>query len=174
MKSKGFTLLELILTVFVLAILAAIAAPGLQLLLQNIRVQTSMWSLLEATQLTRSYAIKANRRASMRAEAGWSDGWIIFYDDNHNGELDSGETLLHQHNPLAEGIVIEGNMPVANYISYLGTGESRWATGHAKGGFQAGTITICPEDDGEGYELVLARGGRVRKEKLEPDECGSS
>ncbi|MDO3384885.1 GspH/FimT family pseudopilin [Gilvimarinus sp. SDUM040013] len=171
MKPKGFTLIEAISTLLVLAILCSLAAPPLQRLLQRLRVETTMWNLIEATQLTRSYAIKANRRASMRANASWEEGWQIFYDDNHNGVLDAGEVALYEAPELHESVRVEGNRPVADYISYLGTGESRWASGRKGGGFQAGTLTVCPKEDGPGYELVLARGGRLRKEKLKPEEC---
>ncbi|MBU2885212.1 GspH/FimT family protein [Gilvimarinus agarilyticus] len=171
MNHNGFTLIEAIITLLILAILAVLATPIFQRLIQDLRVETTMWSLFEATQITRSYAIKANKRASMSANPTWQQGWQIFYDNNHNGEPDNDETILLSMSDIPEGITIEGNQPVADYISYLGSGESRWATGKRGGGFQAGTLTICPEADGEGYKLILARGGRVRKEKLEPEEC---
>lgn len=173
MRQHGFTLLELFFALFILAIITSTALPALQRLLQDLRVQTTMWALMEATQVTRSYAIKANKRASMRANPSWQEGWQIFYDDNHNGELDEGEQVLTTHQGLPDDIFIEGNTPVARYVSYLGSGESRWATGTNRGGFQAGTITICPTQEGKGYELILARGGRVRKEDLEAAECSA-
>ncbi|MDO6748281.1 GspH/FimT family pseudopilin [Gilvimarinus sp. 1_MG-2023] len=172
MSHKGFTLIELLFTLLIITILAALTAPAFLRFIQGLRVQTTMWNLLEATQITRSYAIKANSRASMRANPTWQDGWVIFYDDNHNGQPDSTEKILQSHDKVSDGVNIEGNQPVAQYISYLGSGESRWATGRRGGGFQAGTLTICPDQEGEGYELVLARGGRVRKVELTPEECG--
>lgn len=171
MYHKGFSLIEALLTLFIAAIIVSLATPGLQQLIQNLRVETAMWSLLEATQTTRSYAIKANRRATMRANSSWQDGWKIFYDTNHNGELDHNEVVLVSHEAIPEDVRIEANAPVAQYISYLGTGESRWANGRYGGAFQAGTLTICPQKKGKGYQLILARGGRVRKKSLEPGEC---
>ena len=63
------------------------------------------------------------------------------------------------------------NGPVRVYISFIGTGESR-KVGRANGGsFQAGTLRVCPENEGDGFQLVLARSGRMRIESVSADTC---
>ncbi|MET0355937.1 MAG: GspH/FimT family protein, partial [Cellvibrio sp.] len=87
-----------------------------------------------------------------------------------NGIRDGDEKTLQQHEKLA-GVQVTANKPVKSYISYIGSGESRNATGTSGGGFQAGTITICPTEKGTGYELILARGGRVRMNEIKTQDC---
>lgn len=171
MKNQGFTLIELMAALTISAILLAIAVPAFDKLIRDLRIESAAWEFFDATQVTRSYAVKANRRVTMLANPTWGDGWQVFYDENHNGLMDDGEQLLLSHSELHESIQVNGNRPLQDYISYLGTGESRWASGKEEGAFQAGTITICPDDEGPGYALVLSRGGRFRKEALSQEEC---
>lgn len=173
-NNLGFTYLECVITLTVVAIVAALAAPSFSRLIQDNKVETATHALLEAVKTTRSYAIKGNRRTTLASAPSWEDGWIIFYDDNHNGAIDQNETLLLDSQAIPTHVIVKGNRYVDDYISYLGTGESRWAGGRKGGAFQAGTITICPEKAGEGYELILSRGGRLRKHSIDEKECSDS
>ncbi|MDO3380792.1 GspH/FimT family pseudopilin [Gilvimarinus algae] len=173
-KPSGFTLLELLVTIAVAAILMAIALPAFDRLVRDMRTESAAWSIFNATQAARSYAVKSNMRVTMLANPTWRRGWQIFYDENHNGLYDEQERLIQTQGELHESIEVKGNRPVEDYISYLGTGESRWASGEREGAFQAGTLTVCPADEGPGFALVLSRGGRLRTEKLNNEECSTS
>lgn len=169
---QGFTLSELVTTLAVTAILAALVAPSFTELIRNNRLETITNQLIASTQTARSYAVKGNARVTMSTTEGWDNGWQIHYDPNHNGQLDDDEEVLVEFAPLHEGVEVTGNRPVADYISYLGSGESHWASGQAEGAFQAGTLEVCPAEEGEGYQLVLSRGGRLRKEDYDcPDSA---
>lgn len=170
-QSTGFTLIELIISVAIAAILSAMAIPSFSSLIQKNRVHTATLQLFEAVQLTRSYAIKGNSRASMSHLGHWEDGWEVYFDANHNGKRDAKEEILSQGAALHASIKVHGNRPIAKYISYLGTGASHSATRAHGGAFQAGTFTICPVEDGPGYQLVLARGGRMRIKHIDAQEC---
>lgn len=174
MKTKGITLIELMVTLAIAAVLLIIAAPAFERLIRDLRTESATWTVFNATQAARSYAVKSNSRVTMLANPTWNDGWQIFYDENHNGLYDGGEQLLDTQGELHESIEITGNRPLQDYVSYLGTGESRWASGDKNTAFQAGTITICPADEGPGYALILSRGGRFRKDTLNDAECGGS
>ena len=174
MRSSGFNLIELMVTLAIAALFLALAVPSFDRLIRNNRTETATFTILEATKITRSYAVKANRRVTMQATPQWDKGWQVFYDTNHNGLRDEGEKLIEVHGGLHDSISVEGNRFVRDYISYMGTGASHWASGTPDGSFQAGTIQICPSEGGEGFALVLSRGGRVRKEELSRNDCSSS
>lgn len=170
MFTRGFTLLELLITLVILTLLVTVGVPSLSQQVRDSQTKTQMLDLFQAVQLTRTQAINANSRATLRHLGNWNQGWQLFLDPNHNGILDEGETLIAESGPVG-GLRIEGNQPLQNYVSFIGTGEGRYATGHAGGAFQAGTLTVCPEGGGEGYELVLARSGRMRIQKMDGDRC---
>jgi len=169
MTQRGLTLLELLISLVILSLILALAIPSFQSQTQQIRTKTTALSLYEAIQATRTRAVSTNGRATLRARGDWSRGWELFDDLNHNGVRDAGEPLILEHGMEGTDIHISGNGPVASYVSYLGTGESRYANGNPRGGFQAGTITICAETGG--YQLVLARMGRLRKQAIGPEDC---
>ncbi|WP_198147306.1 GspH/FimT family pseudopilin [Gilvimarinus polysaccharolyticus] len=175
MKTSGFSLIEMIITLAIGALLFTIAIPAFDHLIRSSRIETATWALFDATQTARSHAVKANSRVTMQANSTWQQGWRIFHDDNHNGLYDEDELLLQTHHELHESIKVKGNRPLQDYISYLGTGESHWASGKRKSAFQAGTITICSDNaEHGGYSLVLSRGGRIRKERIGESECATS
>lgn len=171
-KPTGFTLIEFITSTAIATILSVMAIPSFTSLIQKNRVHTATLQLFESVQLTRSHAIKGNARANLSHLGRWEDGWEVYFDANNNGERDEKEVPLFQAPALHESVRVHGNRPVVKYVSYLGTGASRWAT-HSKhgGAFQAGTFTICPKEDGAGYQLILARGGRMRIKEIEEEEC---
>ena len=170
MRTFGFTLIELLITLSILTILLTLALPNFSAEIKNSRVKTATLSLQEAIAFTRTQAVSANGRATMAKQTDWVKGWEIFIDLNNNGLRDQDEKIILQHEQL-KNIHILANGPVKNNVSYIGTGESRNAGGTDGGGFQAGTFTICPEEKGKGYELVLARGGRVRMQEINAQDC---
>lgn len=170
MPQRGLTLLELLITLVILSLILTVALPSFQSQIQDVRTRTLTQSLYEAIQATRTRAVSRNGRATLRALGSWDQGWELFDDLNHNGVRDPGEPLVMQHRIKSGPINVTGNGPVKRYISYIGTGESRYATGTPRGGFQAGTIKVCQEGAG-GYKLVLARMGRVRKRAIDEAKC---
>ena len=171
MRSFGFTLIDLLVTLSILTILLTIGLPSFSKQVQNSRVETAMLSLQEALQLTRIQAVSSNKRATIVKQQEWDEGWEVFVDENNDGLRDENEKVVVQQEKF-NAVRITGNKFVKNYVSYVGTGESRNANGSSgAGAFQAGTFTICPEMKGAGYELVLARGGRVRMKEITEQEC---
>jgi len=167
---RGLTLIELLITVSILSILLAIGIPGFQQQLESNRTRTATETLLQAIQLTRSKAISTNRRATLRKLGNWQSGWEVFYDRDFDGVRDPDEVQLAVAGPL-KGVTITANTPLANYVSFIGSGESRFAGTLSSGGFQAGTFTICPVDGDNGYQLILSRSGRVRVTPAAAGDC---
>jgi len=168
--SSGFTLLELLITLTIIAIMLSFGLPSLSRQAQANQVKTATNGLLEAMDIARSKAVSTNKRVTMKKLDDWNNGWEIFIDRNNDGQLNDGETVILHHEKLA-GVRISVNGPLRNNVSYVGTGESRVAAGNDGGGFQAGTFIICPLTKGDGYQLILSRGGRVRSAKIPMDAC---
>ncbi|MCA0894433.1 GspH/FimT family pseudopilin [Microbulbifer agarilyticus] len=170
MNQRGLTLIELLITSSILGILLAIGIPNFQQQLEANRTRAAADALLQAIHLTRSKAVSTNRRATLRRLDNWHAGWEVFYDRDFDGELDADEQQITTGTALI-GVTIDGNGPLTNYVSFIGSGESRYAGTASGGGFQAGTFTICPTTPGEGYQLILARSGRVRVDRVAAADC---
>jgi type IV fimbrial biogenesis protein FimT len=170
MYHRGFTLLELLITLIILALILTMGIPNFSKQLHNTRLKTTTLSLLEAVAATRTQAVSINKRATLKHQGTWEDGWEAFIDRNNNGLRDEEEKLFLSHEKIQD-IRITANRPLKNYISFIGSGESRFVGGNNSGAFQAGTFKICPKKTGAGYELTLARSGRMRMNEISAAKC---
>lgn len=166
MQTRGFTLLELLISLSIFTIILSLGIPSFSAQIQNTKVKTSTQSLLESVELARSQAVMSNRRTTLKPTGTWENGWEVFIDSNNNGVRDQDEPLLQAREKIT-GVRITPNSPLSRYVSFIGSGESRLVGG----GFQAGALTVCPEYTGPGYKLTLARSGRMRMNDIAAEEC---
>ena len=80
-KSRGFTLVEMMVTVVVMVVLLGVAVPSFRQMIANQRVKTASFDLYSALSYARSEAIKRNATVTVRAgesvDGAWSTGWRI-------------------------------------------------------------------------------------------------
>ncbi|HSE00756.1 MAG TPA: GspH/FimT family pseudopilin [Burkholderiales bacterium] len=73
MRSAGFTIIELLITIAVLAILLYVALPNFAIWMQNTQIRTAGEAILNGMQLARAEAIRRNVNVELRMDA--SSGW---------------------------------------------------------------------------------------------------
>ena len=78
----GFTAIELLVTVSVVAILAALAAPSFKPLIDRWRVRDALESMQSTLYLARSEAIKRGGGIAIDATGGWDQGWKVTHTSN--------------------------------------------------------------------------------------------
>lgn len=97
---RGFSLIELMATLAVFAVVITLAAPSMSELLRNQRVKTASFDLFSSLMYARSEAIKRNANISVTPNGGdWGTGWSIS-DPNGN--------VLKSQSALAEVTVSGG------------------------------------------------------------------
>lgn len=74
---KGFTLVELLVTISVLAIVATIAVPNFQLLLSSNRLTAAHNEILSGLNLARSEAVKRREVVTLELHAVDGGGWTM-------------------------------------------------------------------------------------------------
>jgi len=101
-KSFGFTLIELMVTVAVLAITVMVAIPSFQSVIASNQLQEARDRLRSAIQYAKSEAIGRNETVSMCPSSNgtacgnnshWNSFWIVVTDGNDTGAVSVG-TLL--------------------------------------------------------------------------------
>lgn len=103
-SDAGFTLIELMITITVLGVLIAIAAPSFTTMIKAQRVRTLASDLHADLTLARSEAIKRNINVEVRAQdtSDWSKGWSV-------QTLQAGNLIaLATRPPMSNGIAASG------------------------------------------------------------------
>lgn len=126
----GFSLTELLIVLGIATILLTIAVPSFRTLIQNQQVTTAVNDLFAAINLARSEAIKRGALVHLAAvdpQSNWQKGWVVFVDNNDNGERDKGDETIFERGPLSEGITIAPGFSgsVLKYLTFNGTGRAR-------------------------------------------------
>ncbi|MCB1615311.1 MAG: GspH/FimT family pseudopilin [Pseudomonadales bacterium] len=85
MKQGGFTLIELMITVAVLAIFLSIAAPSFTRLMERSRVTSATNNFIGVFQYARAEAVRNNKRVVVQNVGGWRNGIRVFLDADGNG-----------------------------------------------------------------------------------------
>lgn len=162
-RNAGFTLVELMITLAVLAVLVAIGFPSFQSSMRSNRVATSTNEMIASVSLARSEAVRNNRGSSMCGSASgtacdgtWNDGWIVWADANANGTVDAGETVL-RYTQGNDKLQITGPVQFVHFDS-----RGRRASTEA----DAGQLVLQPKDCGGGaYRRTITIGptGQVKR-----------
>ncbi len=167
MSQQGKTLIELMITLCVIAIVSTGVVPGFALLLQEQRLRSATNDLHRAIYAARHEASSRQTSVSLsNTDGNWASGMELFTDDNKNGRRDAGEVLIRRFGGQPS-LSITGNRWVASYISYRADGSAYTRTG----AFQVGTFKICEPGYSPAYKLVLSIGGRLRRERHDHEAC---
>ena len=101
-RSSGFTLVELMITVVIVAVLLSVVVPGVENIQNRNRMDTAAHALFTSLMFTRSEAIKRNSpvvmckssdASSCTDAAEWHHGWLIYADADSDSVVDPNEVL---------------------------------------------------------------------------------
>ena len=162
-KPKGFTLVELMITLAIAGILFTTAIPSFSNMLDKNQQTAQLYTLFHHHQLARSEAIKSNRNVLLckssdgqrcTAYSKWSDGWIIFSDIDNDKKISNDETVIFVQHPLSHKLSLKyKGFGSHNYIRYFPNGRSS----------TNGTFTLCNQPGNkEAKSIIISRTGRAR------------
>jgi type IV fimbrial biogenesis protein FimT len=159
-RSHGFTLLELMFTIAVAAILLAVGVPSMTQFIRDNRMTGAANDLLVAIHTARSAAVNtrspvimcfsaAPESAAPACNGNGTQGWIVFRDDkdpevaegtDNNGTYDAGEPILLRHAALPDSIDVK---PVPNDATYVAFNSAGFARSIAALGSNLRGVVMC-------------------------------
>lgn len=125
-KQRGFNIIELMLTLAIVAVLLAIAVPGFRLITQNSQQRNAIADINNMLARVRTEVAARHRgvtvcvsddQATCSGNATWEDGWIVFIDTDEDGTHDVGEATVAIHQAFPEGITIR-TLGVTSGLTY--------------------------------------------------------
>ena len=155
-KSSGFTLVELMITLAIAGILVAVGIPSFNSTISDSRLTSYANEFVTALNLARSEAIRRGQNVVVRriGTQQWENGWQVFVDvdrsstaktntfndDGDNTLCEAGEDcMLRVYPALSGAFTLRGNNNFVNFIGYTPIGISN----------TIGSFVICDNSDGD-------------------------
>ena len=165
---RGFSLIEVMVTVAILGVLAALAGPSFQPLIDKWRVQQAIDNMKTTIYYARSEGIKrgggigiqrntsGSGCAQVKTTQEWGCGWFVFVDSDGNNKWKAGEEILQTIPP-----------PTKVNVMHNGGGTNIKVDRYGKlGSLNTKGFFFNPDSTGVASSatrsLCMSAGGRIR------------
>lgn len=157
-RQSGLTLPELLTTLAVVAILAAIAVPSYQALVQTNAQAAAHNTLVSSLNLARAEAQRRRQIVYVSPVGGqWQSGWNVWVDENRDGGFTAGtDTLIKRYTSSGPQVTVSG----APIIGFGPDGQLLQASGT--------TLQLRTAHSAEGINITLSRSGQFIRKVVNP------
>lgn len=165
---RGFTLVEIIVTLAIAALLVGFGVPGLTDLVREYRATRAINGIVGQIQLARSSAIISGETVSLCPTGGagrelrcgardsWHLGSMLFIDQDRDGRFDSADRLLRRFPSMGDsGQISWRSFRNRSSLSILRNGLTN---------SQNGSFRYCPNNNDAQFarQAIVNRQARVR------------
>jgi type IV fimbrial biogenesis protein FimT len=130
----GFSMMEMLVTLLILGLVAAIGLPSLDEFIDDNRLNAAIGDLQSSMQAGRAEAVGRNAYVTLCKKnadstdcvtsGGWQQGWIIFVDVDGDGTVDAGDEIVMVHDALLASLTFHGTAGVKDRITFRPSGQT--------------------------------------------------
>lgn len=151
-KHSGFTLIELMIVVALIAIIAMVAVPGFSSLIESNRHKSTTNNVIGILNYARSEAVRRGEPVAVQARSGDLQKGLEVVLESDGSELRLGDEM-----PGAVTLTdLCSNLPIV----FRGTGEKR--------NFEISVLRISPGNGNPPTDIVVNAGGQANRAQAEP------
>jgi type IV fimbrial biogenesis protein FimT len=186
--SAGFTLLELMLTITVAAVIMGLAIPNMRQFIWNNRITAAANDVVVAMTAARSEAIKSREQALIclssnpsaatpTCDGNGTQGWVVFVDTDGDQSIDAGEVITLRHEALPGTLSVRVNPANARFIAFSPSGFRTTATPQLTSLVvcdQRGNVPLYDSTQSTARVIIVETTGRARVSRLISDISGVS
>lgn len=171
---RGFTLIELMVTLSVFGILMVAGVPALKTFIDSNELVAETNRMMGSLSAARVEAVKRNMNTVLCPSTNqtncngtsWASGWITFADTNADGVLatDGSEAVFAVAEASSGTLRLYGDGNLAKTIRYKADGTLK---------SNVGTLTVCSTGSvsPNGRAISITSGGRARIDSIAESSC---
>lgn len=168
-RPVGFTLIELMVTIAIAAVLLVIGVPSFVSFQRSSELTSAANSFVAALGAARGEAMKRGLQAVVvpREDNNWATGWSVFVDTDNNQQFNGADILIVQQGALPSYFAASGQGTAQNSPAYIMFNPSGY-TQTAGSVFQSSTLKIERNDISGTAKtqqtriVIIAKTGRAR------------
>lgn len=171
-RIHAFTLIEMLVTIAIVAILAAVALPSYQSIISSGEQKAAVTALIGSLHFARSEAVKRSQAVVLCTSSDnenctddtlWSDGWIIFVDADNDSDFSSGDEIIKIEQAQGRNVAISTPSNLEKTFRYRSNGQ----------GSTSGLFTVC-DSRGSAVAKAISINATGRPQVTETDTSGGS
>jgi type IV fimbrial biogenesis protein FimT len=161
---RGFTLIELAVTVGVLGVMMSLAAPTFISFQHNSELTSTANSFMSALSAARAEAMKRQLNTYVIPVDGmnWSSGWTVYVDSNFSQSYDSGDVLITSHAAIPSTIVSQNDTLTGNAAHYVEFSGAGFAITNANAPALSGGLDFYSAAVNQKRRVLVDPAGRMR------------
>ena len=160
----GVSLIEIIVTLATAAVLLGAGIPMLRDLVTGSRVTSGANLLVADLAFARTESLKratavvvceSHDGVSCTERSNWSNGWLVYADENDDRNFNAGDTLLR----------VRTLEPASLFVTFSGSGYLgyRYLAYQSDGSAKSGSFFVCEREHGtEARAVIVLYTGRTR------------
>lgn len=162
-KKSGFTLVELLVCIAVIAVISMWALPSFNALMARQELKNTQIKILQAIRVARYQAITYKAHIMICSSQDmqacqnnqWNSGFVIFVNTNKNKQIDNNETIIHRERL---------NLKYGN-LKWTGFGNPTGLTFHSNLGLPIssnGTFLYCSTAQQAHQQIIISKMAQTR------------